>query len=539
MKRWILVLGAVVLVVLGTVAGVALLRGGASAEPIEALAAPRFVDDTVVSGVVHAYTGGADYFEGGGVAAFDCSGDGAPDLFLAGGEGTAALFRNDSPQGGALAFSAIDAPEAELDGVTGAYPIDIDSDGITDLVVLREGENVILRGVGDCHFERANEQWGIDGGAERTFGFSATWEDGRDLPTLAFGNYLRLTDLSNETELCDRNVVIRPQGSTYGTPIPLDRPGCTLSVLFSDWDRNGGADLRITNDKQYNRDEEEQLWAVPDGSPPTLYTRDDGWQLVRINGMGIASHDVTGDGYPEVNLTNQGDNKLQSLADGPAQPTYTDIAIRRGATAHRPYTGDATLPSTGWHPEFDDVNNDGFIDLYISKGNVDAMPDFASVDPNNLLLGQPDGTFVEGGVEAGIVYPARTRGAAVIDLNADGLLDLVEVNRIENVRLWRNVGAGTADAPEPMGNWIEVGIRQEGPNRDGIGSWIEVRVGDRVMPVEATIGGGHAGGQLAPYHFGIGPADRAEVRVSWPDGTVGAWQPVDAGRRIVIDRGAG
>ena len=62
--------------------------------------------------------------------------------------------------------------------------------------------------------------------------------------------------------------------------------------------------------------------------------------------MGIASEDVTGDGVPEVFLTSQGDNKLQTLADGPDRPRYADIALRRGATAHRPVTGDTTKPST-------------------------------------------------------------------------------------------------------------------------------------------------------------------------------------------------
>ena len=46
----------------------------------------------------------------------------------------------------------------------------------------------------------------------------------------------------------------------------------------------------------------------------------------------------------------------------------------------------------------------------------------------------------------------RTRGAALTDLNADGLLDLVEVDRDENVKLWRNLGRGderraTGDGP--------------------------------------------------------------------------------------------
>ena len=88
------------------------------------------------------------------------------------------------------------------------------------------------------------------------------------------------------------------------------------------------------------------------------YTEADGWRPLQIWGMGIASEDLTGDGYPEVYLTSQGDNKLQTLADGPAQPTYEDIALELGVTAHRPYTGGDVLPSTAWHAEFADVNND-------------------------------------------------------------------------------------------------------------------------------------------------------------------------------------
>ena len=47
-------------------------------------------------------------------------------------------------------------------------------------------------------------------------------------------------------------------------------------------------------------------------------------------------------------------------------------------TATRPYTGGDPLPSTAWHPEFQDVNNDGLVDLFVSKGNVEAQQDFAA-----------------------------------------------------------------------------------------------------------------------------------------------------------------
>jgi hypothetical protein len=309
-------------------------------------------------------------------------------------------------------------------------------------------------------------------------------------------------------------------------------------VLFSDWDRDGDADLRVTNDRQYNRDGEEQLWRVFD-EQPAAYTREEGWKLVRIWGMGIASQDLTGDGLPEIFLTSQADNKLQTLLDGPASPTYTDIAIRRGVTAHRPYVGDDTFASTAWHAEFQDLNNDGFMDLFIAKGNVDAVPGFAVDDPNNLLIGQPDGTFVEGGLEAGIVHDGRTRGAALVDLNGDGLLDLVEVNREEGVRIWRNAGSGESGDGSELGNWVDIVVAQTfGSNSGAVGSVIELRIGDYSMTREVTIGGGHASGQLGPHHFGMGSADMASVRVTWPDGSVGDWLDVDAGDTVVISRNA-
>ena len=336
----------------------------------------------------------------------------------------------------------------------------------------------------------------------------------------------------------DRLIRPAPDGTGYGSPIALTPSWCTLSMLFSDWDRSGRRDLRVSNDRHYYRDGEEQLWRIEPGRPPRLYTRDEGWQLLRVWGMGIASEDLTGDPYPEVYLTSQGDNKLQTLADGPAAPRYEDIALRRGATAHRPFVGDDRLPSTAWHPAFEDVNNDGLVDLYVSKGNVEAQSEYAMEDPSNLLIGQPDGTFVEGAERAGIVDFARARGAALVDLNRDGLLDIVQVVRRENVRIWRNVGGGDATTPTPLGNWIAVAPEQDGPNHDAIGSWVAVRSGDRQREREVVIGGGHASGQLVPIHFGLGTATSAEVRVTWPDGEVGPWLPVEAGRTVRMVRGA-
>ncbi len=527
-----------------TVGAIALIIGvpallGMDPREAGALGAPHFVEEAEAAGIAHRYDGAFTYFVGGGVAVLDCDGDGRQDLYLAGGAERAALYRNRSEVGGALRFEPVPSEITDLAAVTGAYPLDIDGDGVEDLAVLRVGEDVLLRGRGDCAFERANERWGFDGGDDWTTAFSATWE-GDGLPTLAFGNYLELDTDGTPTDdyACSDNQLVRPSdtGETFASAIALTPSYCTLSMLFSDWDRSGRRDLRVSNDRHYYRDGEEQLWRVDPDERPRQWTGADGWQRVRVQGMGIASQDLTGDGYPEVFLTSQADNKLQALADGPGQPRYEDIALSHGATAHRPYTGDTSLPSTAWHAEFADVNNDGFVDLYVAKGNVEAQPDFAARDPNNLLLGQPDGTFVEGAPDAGITQFTRTRGAALADLNLDGLLDLVEVNRRENVSVWRNVGSGDADDPAPMGHWIGIRLQQDGTNRDAIGSWVDVTFGDRTLRREVTVGGGHASGEIGWLHVGLGAAESASVVVHWPDGTTGEPVRVQADTFATLER---
>ena len=533
-------IGAGALVV-GALVGVGAWIAGpwsGSATPTTALEAPHFVDESAESGIEHTYDGDSPFHVGGGVATLDCDGDALPDIYLAGGGNPAALYRNASEVGGALRFEHLTDAATDLAGVTGAYPLDIDGDGITDLAVLRVGENVLLRGTGDCRFERANERWAFDGGDARTMAFSATWEGGAELPTLAIGDYIALTEQGSPIPPCPDNQLFRPLPGDdgYGPPAALSPGFCPLSMLFSDWDRSGRRDLRVSNDRQYYTDGEEQLWAMEPGSDPVAYTAADGWARLQIWGMGIASQDLTGDGYPEIYLTSQGDNKLQTLLAGPETPTYRDIAFRSGVHAPRPFTGGDPGGSTAWHPEFVDVNDDGFLDLFVTKGNVKDQAGYAMRDPSELFLGGPDGTFRQATEAAGLLRFDKGRGATLADLNFDGMPDLVEVYLGAPVGVWRNVGSGSADAPAAMGHWLELRLAQDGPNRDAVGAWIEVRIGDATVLHEVTVGGGHSGGEAGWIHVGIGPSERAEVRVTWPDGSEGPWQAILADGFAVIER---
>jgi hypothetical protein len=506
---------------------------------------PLFVEEAKQAGIEHIYGGPWEYYVGGGIAAFDCNGDRFPDLAMAGGLNPTGLYINQSKPGDKLQFGIASQalPDQATRNVTGIYPVDFNNDGIKDLVVLRVGKNLLLEGGVDCQFKIVNNKVVFDGGHAWTTAFSATFEADQSYPTLAFGNYVDRSAPGSPWGTCDDNYLFRPVDNIslrYGEPQILSPGYCALSMLFTDWNRSGLHDLRITNDRHYYRGGEEQLWNIPSQRPARAYRSSEGWRRVMIWGMGIAETDLNADGYPEYALTSMGDTKLQTLdtRTDPPRPTYRDIAFEKGATAHRPYVGAEIKPSTGWHAEFADFNNDGRQDLYIAKGNVEAMPDFAHYDPDNLLLLQADGRFQEAGSVSGIDKNTIGRGAAIVDLNMDGMLDLVVVNRKAPASIFRNRGNGKYPGINTMGNWLAIELRQAEINRDAVGALISIKTGNKVQTRRVQIGGGHASGKLGFVHVGLGVAERASIRIKWPDDQWSHSYRIFANNFAIIERGA-
>ena len=257
--------------------GLSLLSAMAVAGP--ALAAddtlvPSFANETATSGVDSVYAGEWQYMVGGGATVFDCNGDGFEDLLLAGGEAPAKFYVNESQRGGALKFKP-QTSGLELDAVTGAYPLDIDSDGKMDVVMLRVGENVVMRGEGDCRFSRANEAWGFDGGNGWSTAFAATWEKGSSWPTLAIGNYIDRAEEMEPWGSCTDNWLHRPAANqaSFAPPLALTPSFCPLSMLFTDWNGSGTPDLRVSNDREYYEGGREQMWHVPPGAAAVALCR--------------------------------------------------------------------------------------------------------------------------------------------------------------------------------------------------------------------------------------------------------------------------
>ena len=470
------------------------------------VADPLFEDRS--SGLpTHTYGGGWEHFVGGGVAVFDCNGDALPDMFAAGGTNPASLLIND----GRFVFSLGDMPV--MTGTTGAYPLDVNADGHMDLFVLRVGQNRLLMGTGNCGFTESDQ---LPADKAWSTAFSAWWQDDGQ-PVMAVGNYVDRDDPEGPFGACDDNAILRPSASGYEST-SLSPGFCPLSILAAN-DARGRPTLRISNDRHYYvRGGYEQMWDIADRR---FLGEDDGWQNVSLWGMGIASRDLNGDGRDEVMLTSMGDQLMQIAGE---DGTYAAAPFSIGTYAQRPHTGDDGRPSTGWHAEFADVDNDGLADLFIAKGNVDQMPGLAIKDPNNLLMQNSDGTFRETAATAGVATKGRSRGAALADFDGDGRLDLVVMNRRAPMELYRNVTQET-------GNWISVSLSQPGGNVNAVGA--VVVVADQSQ--QLTVGGGHAGGKALPLHFGLGDVSEVTIKVTWPGGQITTHQAA-ANQTIEISR---
>jgi hypothetical protein len=478
-----------------------------------AQATPRF-ENLSATIPPHIYAGGWEHFVGGGVAVFDCNGDTLPELAVAGGTNPISFLVNQ----GEMTFETGDFPT--ITGATGLYPLDINGDGFLDLYVLRAGADQVLSGGADCVFTDTTDAWSIPQSDQWSTSFTAWWEG--DLPVMAVGHYVNRSDPAGPFEACDNNMLLWPEETRYRAE--LLTPGfCALSMLAAR-DARGRQVLRISNDRHYYvRGGYEQLWDILERR---FLTQDDGWPRVSLWGMGIASRDLTGDGRDEVMLTSMGDQLLQiAHADG----SYSAAPFAMGTYAQRPHDGSDGRPSTGWHAQFGDVDNDGRDDLFIAKGNVDQMPTNAIHDPNDLLMQLQEGGFAQHATSAGIATIERSRGAALADLDGDGRLDLVVVNRRAPMELYRNV-------TETNGHWLAIDLRQSSGNRRAIGARVTVTTSDGASQTQQnTIGGGHGGGQALPLHFGLGDFEHAHVLIEWPDGTTTNAE-TEADRLVAVER---
>ncbi len=468
---------------------------------------------------------------GGGVALFDADGDGDLDVyFVQGGslEGTGGpppanrLFRNDSPSGGSgeLRFVDVTAGSGAGDGGYGMGVTvgDYDGDGDPDLYVTNVGRNALLSNLGDGTFEDVTDRAGV---AEPRWSTSSAFLD-YDLDgdlDLFVANYV---DWSLETDRECRNPVLGPD---YCSPVAYGKPesdtllrndgdgsftdvsgeaglrvafGNGLGVAWGDLDADGWPDIFVANDQSPNH-----LWRNLGATRPGSFEEialaagcavDESGRAKA--GMGVSIADLDQDGRLDllvVNLHGQADslylNRGSWFEDGTARAglgTVSRTATRFGVGAH-------------------DFDHDRLLDLYEVAGRVTRpeLREYAGItedpfaEPDLLFFGTGAGSFSASSLAGGTLPPlvATSRAAAFGDLDNDGALDVVVVNRDAPAHWLRNIAA--ADR-----GWLSVlTTPSHGALTLGAGATLATR--DHLLHRRAAVAYSYLAASSPGAHFGL------------------------------------
>lgn len=490
----------------------------------------------------------------GGVALIDVEGDGDLDVYLvqggriggsSGPDVTNRLYEND----GRGNFRDITERSGSGDaryGI-GVASGDHDGDGDPDLLVTNLGRNTMFRNEGDGIFTDVTESTGL---AAEEFSSSASFfdMDGDGDLDLYVCNYL---EWSPETEIECRNTLGQPDycaPATYSAPASdrlyrnrgdgvfedvslasgiAAKPGTGLGVAAADFDGDGRLDLFVANDGM-----PDLLWMNQGDGTFIDEAARSGCALdssgVAKAGMGVAIEDLEADGDQDLlvcNLWRETDSLF--LNDGKGR--FVDATARRGL---------AGIPKTftRFGLGFRDFDQDGYLDLFQANGRVAVLASRhgggGRYDEPNLVFRGSETRFKEVRPRGGTadLLVGTSRGAAFGDLDDDGDVDVVVVNRDGSCHLLRN------DVVSP-GHWIGIRVL-DATGGDAIGAMVEVVAGDRRWRRQVRTDGSYLSASDPRVHVGIGSANEVDpIRVTWPDGTVSSHESNGVDRLVTIRRG--
>ena len=301
-----------------------------------------------------------------------------------------------------------------------------------------------------------------------------------------------------------------------------DHPGKGMGVGAADYDQDGLIDFFVANDKMHN-----SFFHNKGGARFEEIAFQTGVALAEdgkfISGMGVDFRDLDNDGRPDI---------VFAALEGETFPLFRNLGKGGFADVTRP-SGIArlSLPMAGYSPMIADFDNDGWKDVFVTRGHVQALRAEAKVQieqPNTVFRNLGGMKFQALTRESGLSASARHRGSAVGDLNGDGRLDVVATAISAPAEVWMNDSPGHA-------NWLELKLEGTVSNRDGIGASIKVTAGTGVQYNHVSFAAGYASSSAAPMHFGLGSASSASlIEIRWPSGTVQELRSVAANRVIRV-----
>src|SRR3954465_6315058 len=138
--------------------------------------------------------------------------------------------------------------------------------------------------------------------------------------------------------------------------------------------------------------------------------------------MGVDFRDLDNDGHPDIVVAALDDETFPVFRNG-GGGGFTDATSASQMAA-------LSLPMAGYSPMIVDFDNDGWKDIFVSRGHVQsplAAPRITVDQPNSVFRNSGCMKFTALTAEAGFTSrpPGRHRGSAYGDLNQDGRIDIL------------------------------------------------------------------------------------------------------------------
>jgi enediyne biosynthesis protein E4 len=481
----------------------------------------------------------------GGVGIFDCDGDGLQDIVVVrgstidryrhGGDPMVTLYHQEP--GGKFTDITESAGLTRRGWGMGVAVADFDNDGKLDLFVTGYGGNALYRNLGNCKFEDVAEKAGVRGGG---FSTGAAWGDyDRDgnvdlfvsryvhmdidhLPEFGKGQHCLFKGIpvqcgpwgmEGESDLLYHNRgdgTFEEVSEKAGVHDSAGHYG--LGVTWADYDNDGWPDLFVANDSGPNylyHNNHNGTFTETAVLAGVAYSGDGGL----LGNMGVDFGDYDHRGLLDIFVTTFADQP-DALFRTLGSQGFSDASLISKLAQ-------SSYPLVKWGTGFFDMENDGWLDLFVACGHVYPQMDHAQGSApyrESMLLyrNNRDGTFEDVSARAGLakIPPASRRGAAFGDVFDTGNVDIVVLNVGEPPTFLLNTAKNTNH---------RVLFQLEGTrsNRAAIGARIMVKTGGVSQLSEVRGGASYLSQNDLRLHFGLGGESKMDtVEIRWPGGNV-------------------